>query len=134
MTMIQIQTQVSLDTLMNSLKQLDLDELEQIAEYTARLRAQHRAPSLSKAESELWLKINQGVVPENVLKQCAVLTAKAHEGTITDDEHAELMALVNQIEMLNAERLGYLAQLAQLRQMPLEELMAAFEIKPLSYA
>jgi hypothetical protein len=73
-------------------------------------------------------------VPENVLQQCAVLTAKAHEGTITDDEHAELMALVNQIEMLNAERLGYLAQLAQLRQMPLEELMTAFEIKPLSYA
>jgi hypothetical protein len=41
---------------------------------------------------------------------------------------------VNQIEMLNAERLGYLAQLAQLRQMPLEAFMAAFEIKPLSYA
>jgi hypothetical protein len=133
MTTIQLQTQVSLEDLLNSLQQLNVKELEQVAHHTAVLKARQVVPSLSKEETELLLKMNQGVVPEEVRQRCGVLNAKARQGTITDQEHKELMNLVDQIELLNAERIGYLIRLAELRQMSLEEVMQALEIRPLSY-
>ena len=44
------------------------------------------------------------------------------------DEEAELYVLVNQIETFEAQRIGYLAQLAQLHNKSVRELMAEFNI------
>lgn len=133
MTTIQIKSQLAFDTLLESLQQLSSEELAQLTTYAARLEAQRKAPSLSEAEASLLLKINQGIVPSDVQQRCARLTKKARDGTITDEEHAELMALVDEIEQLNAQRLDYLTQLAQLRSVSLDHLMDALEITPLSY-
>ena len=84
-------------------------------------------------ETQLLLKINQSVFPKNTGNQCAVLTEKSRHGSITDTEQIRLNELVNEIELLNAERIKYLVQLAQLRQMTLPSLMSKLEIKPLSY-
>lgn len=130
--MIQINTQVSLETLIDSLKQLNKDELEQVARQTAVLRAR-RAAGIPTAEADLLLKINQCTVPEDVRTHSAALSAKSREGDISEPERNELMALIDQIENLNAERIGYLAQLAALRQTSLEALMSSLELKPLSY-
>jgi hypothetical protein len=131
--MIQIQTQVTLETLIDSLKQLNKDELEQVAQQTAVLRARHIAGSIPAAEADLLLKINQCTVPEYVRTRSAELSAKSGKGDISEPERNELMALIDQIENLNAERMGYLAQLAALRQTSLETLMNSLEIQPLSY-
>jgi hypothetical protein len=133
MTTLQIQSQVSLNTLLDSLKQLDANELALVAQEAAVLQAQQRAPHLSEEETALLLKINQGVVPEQIRNRCAVLSAKSREGTIAAEEYEELMTLIDQIETLNAERIGYLVELAQLRQMSLDEVMQMLEIQPLSY-
>ena len=133
MTMIQMQTQVPLETLLHSLRQLNSGELEQVVERAALLRAQRRAPSLSQAESDLLLKINQGVVPAEVKERCALLTHKSQHGNITAEEQAELMDLVDEIELLNAERMNYLIQLAQLRHTSLDDLLQTLEITPLHY-
>lgn len=133
MTMIQMQTQVPLETLLQSLRQLNNGELEQIVERAALLRAQRRAPSLSQAESDLLLKINQGVVPAEVKERCTFLTQKSRQGNITTEEQAELMSLVDEIELLNAERMNYLIQLAQLRRTSLDDLLQTLEITPLHY-
>lgn len=133
MTMIQMQTQVPLETLLQSLRQLNNGELEQIVERAALLRAQRRAPSLSKAESDLLLKINQGVVPAEVKERCTFLTQKSRQGNITTEEQIELTSLVDEIELLNAERMNYLIQLAQLRRTSLDDLLQTLEITPLHY-
>lgn len=133
MTMIQMQTQVPLETLLHSLRQLNSGELEQVVEQAALLRAQRRAPSLSRAESDLLLKINQGVVPAEAKERCAFLTQKSRQDNITAEEKAELMALVDEIELLNAERMNYLIQLAQLRHTSLDDLLQTLEITPLHY-
>ncbi len=133
MTTIQVQSQLPFDTLLDSLQQLNSQELAQLAQHAARLQAQRKAPSLSEAETELLHKINQGVVPVQVKQTVSELTEKMRNETITEAEHAELMALVDEIEQLNAERLRYLVQLAHLRSMSLDELMQTLEIEPLSY-
>ena len=133
MTTIQVQSQLSFDTLLKSLQQLSTEELAQLTRHAARLEAQRKARSLSEAEATLLLEINRGVVPADFQQRCAALTAKARAGAITGEEHAELMALVDEIEQLNAQRLNYLAQLAQLRGVTPNELMDTLEIAPLSY-
>jgi hypothetical protein len=133
MTTIQVQSQLSFDKLLGSLPQLSSEELAQLAQHATRLEVQRKVGSLSEAEADLLLKINQGIVPPDWQQRCAELTAKARAGTITDTEHAELVGLVDGIEQLNAKRLDYLVQLAQIRGVTLDELMKALELAPLSY-
>lgn len=134
MTTIEVQTQLSLTALLNSLKQLTPNELNEVSKQTALLRARHLAPSLPQQEAELLLKINQGIISEETRIRCAALSEKSRQGTLTDEEQSELAALVDQIELLNAKRIEYLAQLAQLRETTLADLMNDLELKPLSYA
>ncbi len=133
MTTITVQPQPSLTTLLNSLKQLTSNELKEILQQTALLHARRLAPSLPQQEAQLLLKINQGIVPAETRDRCAELTKKSRQGNLTNEEQDELMALVDEIEMLNAKRIEYLAQLAQLRQTTLSALMGDLELKPLSY-
>jgi hypothetical protein len=132
MTTIQLQTQISLNSLLEGLQQLDVRELEEVGRRTALLRAQRVAPSLPQAEADLLLKINAGVVPTALQERWAELDGRFQQGTLTAEERAEHLELLDQIELLNAERMGYLVQLAQLRQLSLPELMAQLQIKPLA--
>jgi len=134
MTTIQVQTQISLTTLLNSLKQLTPNELNEVSQQTALLRARRLAPNLPQKEAELLLKINQGIIPAETRARCAALTEKSRQGHITNEEQAELIALVDEIELLNSKRIEYLSQLAHLRQTTLASLMDDLELKPLSYA
>jgi hypothetical protein len=133
MTTIQVQSQLSFDKLLGSLPQLSSEELAQLAQHATRIEVQRKVGSLSEAEADLLLKINQGVVPPDWQQRCAKLTAKARAGTITDAEHAKLVNLVDEIEQLNAKRLDYLVQLAQIRGVTLDELMGVLELAPLAY-
>lgn len=128
-----IQIQLPFDTLLSNLPQLSAQELAQLAQHAARLQAQRRAPSLSQAETELLLASNQCVVPLKTQRRCAELTRKQPVQELSDQERAELMALVDEIEVLNARRLGYLVELAHIRQISTEELMRRLEIKPITY-
>jgi hypothetical protein len=118
---------------LDSLQQLSPTELDQVTNHIIRLQARRKYPSLSQAEADLLLKINQGVIPVQVHQRCKELTAKVHNESISQIEYDELVELVDEIEQLNAQRLDYLAQLAQLRQVTLTELMKTLEITPLSY-
>ena len=128
-----IQLQLPFDALLSSLQQLNAEELAELAQHAARLGARRRAPSLSQAETDLLLKINQGIVPPETHRRCAELTKKQRARGLSDQEQAELMALVDEIELLNARRLGYLVELANIRQVSLDDLMASLQIKPLTY-
>ena len=128
-----IQIQLPFDTLLSNLPQLTAQELAQLAQHAARLQAQRRVPSLSQAETELLLNIKQCIVPLEMHQRCAELTAKQRAQGLSDQEQAELTALVDEIEVLNAGRLGFLVELANIRQISTEELMRRMEIKPITY-
>lgn len=132
MPLVQVEARLSTDELLKAVGQLSRPELEQFAVQIITLRAQRRAPSLSQAEAELLLKINQGLPPE-VQKRYNELVVKRRAESLTPDEYDELLRLTDQAENLEARRMEYLAELARLRQTSLVKLMKNLGIRPPAY-
>jgi hypothetical protein len=80
-------------------------------------------------ESELLMKINEGL-PEEVWERYDKLVVKCREGTLTPDEHKELISITDDMENLSAQRIKYLVELAQIRNTTVPELMDSLGIKP----
>lgn len=108
----------------NKLSTLDLEEFVAAA---IALRAHRRAPSLPHSESELLLKINQGL-PAELWERVDVLRAKLEDETLPPEERVELLQLNEQIEELNVDRVKLLAELADQRGVTLSKLMQDLEI------
>jgi hypothetical protein len=123
---------MSLDELIQAANQLDSAELDRLIKQVVILRAHRKANVLPLEESELLHKINQGVDPE-LRAQYQTLRAKREASTLTDTEYNTLIQLSNTIEQFGAQRLKALANLAQLRQVSLSELMETLGIRPVTY-
>jgi hypothetical protein len=81
----------------------------------------------------LLQQINRGVSAE-VRQRYEDLNDKLHDETITPDEHQELLKLIEQIELADAERMRHLIDLAQLRQVSLDTLLDQLGIRRPTYA
>lgn len=127
MPTIQVQSEVSLDALLNGVEQLNTDELEHFADQVLAIRANRRAPSLPLPEAELLQTINQGISQE-IQKRFDELTIRRRADILTAEEHQELLQLVDQIEELDAKRMEALGQLAQLRKVSLRTLMSQLDL------
>ncbi len=133
MSTVQVKTELPFDELLKAVEQLSLPDLEKLMSQVIALQAQRKAPSLSKDETELLLKINQGL-PDDVQRRFDELVAKRQAETLTPDEHQELLHLIDQIEKSDAKRVQYLAELARLRGISLTTLMDQLGIHPPAYA
>ncbi len=132
MPVVQVERQLSTEDLLKAAGQLSQSELEQFTYRVITLRAQHQAPSLPRAEARLLRKINQGI-PVTIQNRYDELTAKRRDETLSSDEYEELLRLTDQIEEIEARRLGYLAELARLRRTTLADLMGTLGIRPPTY-
>lgn len=135
MPKVQVKSKVEIDfdEVLNGVAQLKSNELEQFAERVITLRAQHRAPSLPEDEARLLQQINAGLPPE-LWQRYEELNARLHEETITPEEHAELLELIDKIELADAERMRHLLELARLRNVSVETLMDQLELRRRNYA
>lgn len=122
MPTIQIEAQVSTEQLLRAVEQMAAQELEAFVARVLTLRAQREAPHLPPDESALLLKINQAIPPD-LQQRYDELIAKRRTETLTPDEYAELLQLTDRVEQLEAERVGALATLAQVRHVSVTELM-----------
>lgn len=84
--------------------------------------------NLSKEESELLLKINEGL-PLEIQKRYNDLSDKSVRETLTEAEHQELLTLIPKVESKSVERLRYLVELSQLWNMSVDAVMEKLEIK-----
>ncbi len=87
---------------------------------------------LSNQEAALLQKINQGVAPA-CWQEYHELVAKRRAEAMTPDEQGRLIALSDQIEIANAERIGHLIELSRLRNKTLPEVMTQLGIKSPAY-
>ncbi|MEW5941551.1 MAG: STAS/SEC14 domain-containing protein [Chloroflexota bacterium] len=133
MATIRIETQVTPDDLLQAVGQLSAPDLERFVEQTLRLKARRKAASLSKRETELLLKINQGF-PESSNERFQALQTKLQAETLTAEERRELAKLVAQREKLQAQRLEALSDLARLRNTTLRGVMKQLGISSPGYA
>jgi hypothetical protein len=127
------QIEIDLDEVLQGLARLGAKELEQFIDKVIALQAQRRAPNLSKDETELLQQINHGL-PADVRQRYDALNAKLHDETITPQEHEELLALIDRIELADAERMQRLVALAQLRGVSVDTLMEQLGIRRTTYA
>ena len=132
MPTIEIRSQVSVNDLINGVAQLNTNDLEQFVSQVLTLRAKRVAPSVSKQEAALLETINRGLTPDRQ-QRYNDLTAKRQAETLTDTEQQELLALIEAIELADAERAQALGKLAQLRNMPVKALMESLNIRPPVY-
>jgi len=133
MPVIQVEAQVPPAELLKAVEQLSQPELEQFVSQVISLRAKRHAPSLPRRDSELLLKINEGVPPDTQ-KRYDELIAKRQAETLTPAEYEDLLRLTQQVEKLQVRRVEYLAELARQRGTSLTELMENLGIRPPAYA
>ncbi len=133
MSTVQHELPVSSEELLREVSRLSNPALDKFLDQVLLLRAERRAPHLSKQETDLLLKINTPL-PEETWRRYSSLYAKLESDTVTPEEHAELLELINVVEMDNARRIGYLIELARLRGTALDTLMKSLGIGPRSHA
>ncbi|MCL4267832.1 MAG: STAS/SEC14 domain-containing protein [Anaerolineae bacterium] len=133
MSTIRVQATLSAKELVKATQQLDNSELKELMQQISALYAQRQTPHLSEKEAALLQKINQGI-PLSLWQPYKAVVAKREAGSLTPAEHSELIHLSDQIEQLHAERVGCLVELAQLRNVPLSDLMDDLGIHPLNHA
>jgi hypothetical protein len=123
---------MSITELLQSVDRLNEPDLDQLLDRVLLLRAKRKNNILSAAETDLLLQINQGV-PMELHQKYQALKQKRDAEILTDAEREELLELSDRIEILAAARAGSLVKLAQLRQVPLTQLMNELGIKAPSY-
>ena len=99
MPTVQIVSEVKIDlhTVLDGVAQLELPELERFASDVNSLVARRKAPYLPQRDARLLQKINRGIAPA-VKQRYTELNAKLLDETLTQEEHGELLDLVDIIE------------------------------------
>ena len=121
MSRVEKRSQRELEELLEAAARLSTRELEQFVARVLALRDQRVAPGLAKEEARLLGTINQGLPPSDQ-QRYDELTARRRAQTLSTEEHRELLGMIDRIEQADAERVGALARLAQLRDVSLEAL------------
>lgn len=120
--------QIDLQSIVDGLAELDTSELEAFADEVNTLLAQRKAPSLSKEETQLITRINQGL-PIEVVDRFQQLRDKQDAASLTAEETEELAHLVEQIETAEARRLEYMIALAGIWKISIDELRVRLGIQ-----
>lgn len=107
-------------------------DLEQLLREVSGVLMRRKMRTLPSRESELLLQINQPAFSPVLKNRYDNLYDKLSAEIITDEEHSELLALVQKQEQHNVERLRCLIELAQIRNLPLDDLMAQLGIQTLA--
>ncbi len=124
--------EIESEQLLNAALQMSKSELESFLAKLFATKAREYAPVLSQKESDLLLKINQGL-PHSTQQRLNKLIRKRQAETITPEEMKELKRLTDQIEKSDAERLKLLIKLAKLRNVPLRKLIKQLGLKPVRH-
>ncbi len=120
--------EVNSNALLEAVRQLPAAELDAFIDKALSLRAEAKASTLSPEETQLIRRINRGL-PTAVSRRYARLTARRKKGTLTDDEHRELLRLNHEAECRDADRAAALLELAKLRGVSVRMLMKQMGIQ-----
>lgn len=133
MPTVQVEANLSPEKLLEAANQLSVQELGEFLQQVSSLHARRRTPHLSSRETKLLKKINKGI-SETAWQRYKELVQRRQEEQLMVGEQEELLQLSNQIELAHAQRMEALVELAQLRNVPLRDLMNSLGIKPLNHA
>lgn len=111
----------SSEELLHEVSHLSNPALDRFLDQVLLLRAERRAPHLSKKETELFETINYHRSPD-AQARFEYLVTRRRANKITAKELKELISLTDQSEMQAADRVRAVMELAQLRGLSFEEM------------
>ena len=114
--------------LLDNAARLGSRDFDQFVFNVLALRARRKGLGLNTQEAVLLKKINQKSLSDEQHRRFDFLT---QADSLTDLERSELLDLVEAVEQFDAERVGWLAELAQIRQVQVRTLMMPMGILPL---
>jgi hypothetical protein len=132
MTAIPIEVQLSPEQILSAVEKMPEVELDAFVGKILQIRGKRQAPSISAPEAELLQKITH-CIPIELQTRFSELVAKRQAETTNDTDLQELRELSNQIELLEADRIKNLAQLAQLRSTSIEDLIQQLHLTPVNH-
>jgi hypothetical protein len=119
---------MSVDERLKAVDNLSEADVDNVLDRALFVRARRRAPVATSEESTLLRAINQGILPE-LNARYEILADKRDHETLTEAEHQELLAIGDRLELIGVQRLEALARLAEMRQVPLLQLMVDLGIQ-----
>lgn len=122
--------QVSKHELLRAVAQLGETEYEEFVPGVLALRPEKTLAGLS--EDDLLERIHHSL-PDEIRRRYRELSTKARQHAATPTEHAELLSLIDRVEMSDAERVRALGELGRRRNQTVEELMRQLGIKAPPY-
>jgi hypothetical protein len=123
-----LQPSVSSNAILTIVRQMPIAELEQLVDQVIAIRAERVAPRLTADESRLLERINQGLAA-NDRARMRTLSEKRDNESLLEAEWDETAALTDRLELLHADRLDALVELAKLRGVTLDEMMSQLGIR-----
>jgi hypothetical protein len=116
--------EMTVSEILNSAKSLENKKLDELFSALFALRLQRNGTTvLSDLETNLLRNINTEFNPTS-LDRLKYLDWKMEFGALTSSEESELLQLAEAFENYSVERLKHLSQLAMLRQVSIDQLIA----------
>jgi hypothetical protein len=122
MPTIHLEAEVSRESLLKAVDQLNSTELEQFVTDVLNLRARRGTDRLPSSESQLLARINDGL-PNGLRARYTELIDHRRQEILTSEEHEELLRLTDEVELREADRVTALTELARSRGISLSALM-----------
>ncbi len=119
----QAQPNHRLQSLISGFAEMPLADLESLIGGLNALATRKRVADSTKRNKYLLQKINQSALPEPLVERYIFLQDKMELETLSETDYQELLNLVAKEEKIRNKRFQYLVELAQLRDIPLVQLM-----------
>ena len=124
MVTVEISTKLTVDDLVSVADKLPNQALTEFVQRVVALQVQRGLPLITIDEEKALRQVVEAQkLPELDQARVAILREKSREGTLTADEHAELLHYVQRVERQDLTRLQALIELAQKRGTNLSEVM-----------
>jgi hypothetical protein len=123
-----VQIEVTAENLLNAVVRMPKGEFDSFVESARRLRRTvEPAAAVTPAEADLLHRINT-IFAAGKRKRYNDLYAKFKNGDLEPDERTELDGLIDEFEILNADRLALIGKLAELRRQSVDDVISTFEL------
>lgn len=130
MVTVEVPTRLTVDDLVTAAKQLPNQDLNDFVQRIVALQSQRELViSPNASEQKLLKTINEPPLSSEERRRLKFLRTKSDAGTLTKEEHDELLQFVQKTERHDLTRVQALVQLAQKRGQSLSTLMEDLKIE-----
>lgn len=129
MTTVTLEALITPDALGQAVSQVADDELEAMVAQVLTERAKRIAPRLTSSEATLLRRINEPIPPA-ARERYRELIQRQDQGSLTPNEHAELLDLTDVVELGDADRAAALVEWAEMHGTTLPETLQRFGLNP----